>query len=142
MYSGSYQAPQQSGNGVSNANSTNAFVTAAERPDRVADGNLANDQRSIDRWYDTAAFPVPRQFTYGNSGTGILEGPGYFGVDLGIHRNFQLGEKRRLSYRWEMFNALNRANFNQPANTLGGTFGQISGTLPARAMQMSLKLYF
>jgi hypothetical protein len=142
MYSGSYQAPQQSGNGVSNANSTNAFVTAAERPDRVADGNLANGQRSIDRWYDTAAFPVPRQFTYGNSGTGILEGPGYFGVDLGIHRNFQLGEKRRLSYRWEMFNALNRANFNQPTNTLGGTFGQISGTLPARAMQMSLKLYF
>jgi len=142
MYSGAWFSPAQSGNGVSNSNSTSAFVTATERPNRIADGNLPNGQRTIDRWYDTSAFVVPSQYTFGNAGTGILEGPGYFGLDLGIHRSFRIGEKRQVKYRWEMFNALNRSNFNQPTSTLGGTAGQISSSLPARVMQMSLKLTF
>src|SRR5262249_10615643 len=106
MYSGAWFSPAQSGNGVSNSNSTSAFVTATERPNRIADGNLPNGQRTIDRWYDTSAFVVPSQYTFGNAGTGILEGPGYFGLDLGIHRSFRIGEKRQVKYRWEMFNAL------------------------------------
>lgn len=142
MYSGAWFAPAQSGNGVSNSNSTSAFVTATERPNRLSSGNLPNSQRTIDRWYDTAAFVVPAQYTFGNAGMGILEGPGYFGLDLGIHRNFPIREQKKLAYRWEMFNALNRANFNQPTSTLGGTAGQISSSLPARVMQMSLKLTF
>jgi hypothetical protein len=141
-YSGAWFSPAQSGNGVSNSNSTSAFVTATERPNRIGDGNLPNEQRTIDRWYDTSAFVVPAQYTFGNAGTGILEGPGFFGVDLGIHRNFKIREQNRLAYRWEMFNAFNRANFNQPTSTLGSTAGQISSSLPARVMQMSLKLNF
>ena len=42
-----------------------------------------------------------------------------------------------------MFNSLNRANFSGPAAGIGTpTVGQISGTGPARIMQMALKLAF
>jgi hypothetical protein len=42
-----------------------------------------------------------------------------------------------------MFNALNRANFSNPDAAIGATTGgTISSTLPARSMQMALKLNF
>jgi len=48
-----------------------------------------------------------------------------------------------MSFRWEMFNAFNRANFLAPNASIGtGPAGQISGTLPARIMQLGLKLNF
>ena len=86
---------------------------------------------------------TPPQFTFGNAGNRILEGPGYFNVDLGVHRNFRITERVRMSFRWEMFNAFNRANFLVPNAAIGAApAGQISGTLPARIMQMGLKLNF
>jgi hypothetical protein len=114
-----------------------------QRPDRIGDGNLPTGQRTIDRWFDLNAFATPQQFTFGNSANFVLIGPGYFNTDLGVHRNFQVGERAKLSFRWEMFNSFNRANFNNPNATIGtAPAGQISGTLPARIMQFGLKLNF
>jgi hypothetical protein len=113
------------------------------RPKRIADGNLPAGNRSIDRWFDLGAFVAPAQFTFGNAGRGILVGPGLFNVDLGVHRNFPITERKYVSFRWEMFNAFNRANFNDPNVVIGNNVaGQISGTLPARIMQVALKFYF
>ncbi len=115
----------------------------AERPNRIGNGNLPNDQRTIDRWFDTTAFQVQPQFTFGNAGNNILEGPGYFNLNAGIHRDFSINERWKAAFRWEMFNALNRANFNNPSSTINSaTTGQISGTQPARSMQLGLKISF
>ena len=109
----------------------------------AADGNLPAGQRTIDRWFDVSAFATPRQYTFGNSGNFVLIGPGYFNTDLGIHRNFRVTERVRMSFRWEMFNSFNRANFNNPNVSIGTTSaGLVSGTLPARIMQMGLKIGF
>ena len=70
-------------------------------------------------------------------------GPGYFNVDLGIHRNFPIRERVTLSVRGEMFNAFNRANFGTPNANIGNVqAGQISGTGPARVVQLAAKLVF
>jgi hypothetical protein len=70
-------------------------------------------------------------------------GPGLFTADLGIHRVFSIRERTKLTYRWEMFNALNRANFQNPNASIGSSAaGTISSTYAARSMQMSLKLTF
>jgi hypothetical protein len=122
---------------------SNSAGGGGDRPNRIADGNLPADRRSIDRWFDVAAFAPAAQYTFGNAGRGILEGPGNFNVDLGIHRDFPIRERFRVTYRWEMFNAFNRANFNDPnAVTSSGQAGQISSTAPARTMQMALKFVF
>jgi hypothetical protein len=48
-----------------------------------------------------------------------------------------------MSFRWEMFNAFNRANFGLPNAVIGNPVaGQISSTAPARIMQLALKLNF
>jgi hypothetical protein len=122
---------------------SNSAGGGGDRPNRIADGNLPADRRSIDRWFDVAAFAPAAQYTFGNAGRGILEGPGNFNVDLGIHRDFPIRERFRITYRWEMFNAFNRANFSDPnAVTSSGQAGQISSTAPARTMQMALKFVF
>ena len=141
MLSGNYANPRISG---SVSNSLGAVSPAPqERPNRITDGNLPKDERTISRWYDVQAFAVPAQFTFGNSAKNVIEGPGYFNLDTGIHRNFNIGERYRLTYRWEMFNAFNRANFNNPnASTGSNNAGLISGTRSARIMQMALKLTF
>jgi len=122
---------------------SNSAGGGGDRPNRLRDGNLATSERTIDRWFDLGAFGVPAQFSFGNAGRGILVGPGNFNVDLGVHRNFRLGERRQLSFRWEMFNAFNRPNFALPNAAIGNpVVGQISATAPARIMQLALKFNF
>jgi len=122
---------------------SNSSGGGGDRPNRLADGNLPSGQRTINRWFNIDAFAAPAQFTFGNAGTGILVGPGYFNVDLGIHRNFPVKERLTLSYRAELFNAFNRANFGAPNSVIGNPqAGQISGTSAARIIQMAVKLIF
>ena len=125
------------------AAASNSAGGGGDRPNRIRDGNLASSERTIDRWFDLGAFAVPGQFQFGDAGRGILVGPGNVNVDLGVHRNFRFHERSILSFRWEMFNAFNHANFTVPNAAIGNpTVGQISGTAPARIMQLALKLSF
>jgi hypothetical protein len=122
---------------------SNSSGGGGDRPNRIADGNLPSSQRTIDHWFNAAAFISQAQYTFGNAGTGILVGPGYFNADLGIHRNFPIKERYTLTYRCEMFNSFNRANFNVPNSSIGSaSAGQISGTGPARVIQMAFKVIF
>ncbi|MBL8179468.1 MAG: TonB-dependent receptor [Bryobacterales bacterium] len=122
---------------------SNSAGGGGDRPDRIRDGNLDAGSRTIDRWFDLAAFATPAQFNYGNAARGILVGPGLFNVDAGVHRVFPVNDRLRLTYRLEMFNAFNRANFGVPNSNIGNAVaGQISSTAPARSMQMALKLAF
>jgi Carboxypeptidase regulatory-like domain/TonB-dependent Receptor Plug Domain len=122
---------------------SNSAGGGGDRPNRIRDGNLDGSERTIDRWFDVGAFAAPAQLTFGNAGRGILVGPGNYNVDLGVHRNFRFTEQWRMSLRWEMFNAFNRANFGTPNAAIGNAnVGQISTTAPARIMQLALKLSF
>jgi hypothetical protein len=42
---------------------SNSAGGGGDRPNRIADGNLASGQRTIDRWFDLAAFTTPRNST-------------------------------------------------------------------------------
>jgi len=104
--------PFSVGLGFDSSNVGNAPHNA--RPDRLADGKLGRSERSIDRWFDLGAFSVPAQFSHGNAGRLILDGPGTVNFDLGITRMFQITEGLRLQFRTEFFNAMNIPQFDQP----------------------------
>jgi hypothetical protein len=81
--------------------------------------------------------------TFGNAGHNSLRGPGYFGVDMAVSRQFNLGERLKFHIRAEAFNALNHPNFGSPnANISSSSFGQITGAGDPRILQASMKLVF
>jgi hypothetical protein len=113
----------------------------ADRPNRVGNGTLPDDQRNIDHWFDLNAFKVQPQYTYGNSGRNILFGPGLTNMDFLLGKSFPLGETKRLQFRLESFNLTNTPGFGQPAlsiNTTGA--GTITSTSnDPRRIQFGLK---
>ncbi|HJZ82986.1 MAG TPA: TonB-dependent receptor [Pyrinomonadaceae bacterium] len=114
-------------------------------PDVIADPHISNP--TIRRWFNPAAFQPLTATTnrFGTEGRNILIGPGFASLDFSIHRRFGLrSESRYLDFRWEVFNALNRANFGLPNRTINasnvGTITTLAGD--PRVMQFALRLNF
>jgi hypothetical protein len=117
-----------------------------------------NRNAFVNDFFNAAAFINPNLVTpgtYGNSGRGLISGPGFANTDFSILRDFSLHEGLKLQFRTEMFNAFNQVNFSlpnsyansalvTPSGTLanGGTFGQIQSTVSGtgRQIQFALKL--
>ena len=115
----------------------------AQRPDVVRDPNLPGSDRMPDRWFDTDAFLLPAPFTFGNSARNTVFGPAYANVDASLQKNYRLGDDNRLEIRIEMFNVLNRANFELPNRTaFTPNFGRIFGARNPREMQFGLRFVF
>ena len=95
------------------------------------------------QWLNPTAFVANPTGTFGNAGAYSIQGPGYFDLDLGLSRFFQLRESKRLEVRFEDFNSLNHTNFSNPTATLSSAqFGRISSSLAPRILQFALKLTF
>ena len=82
-----------------------------ERPNITCSGET-NASGPDDTWMDINCFQHAPAGQFGNSGVGILRGPGFWNWDLGISKNFYLDDKRYLQFRAEAFNVLNHPNFN------------------------------
>jgi hypothetical protein len=71
-------------------------------------------------------------------------GPGFFGVDVSIHKLFRLTERFGLTFRTDVVNLPNVPAFGAPGQSRGdGNFGKINSTLgsaTAREIQLSLRL--
>ena len=79
----------------------------------------------------------------GNVGRDSVRGPRPLNFDLSLSRMFPIQEWVRLEARFEAFNAINHANFNNPnTNLTSSTFGTINGTADPRILQFALKLHF
>ena len=106
-------------------------------------GPAALDNRTPERWFNTAAFDFPPRGTFGNAGRNILTGPGTENVNVSFVRNMALRERLDLQLRAEFFNLFNHPNFNLPDNFLGSpTFGRILSAQSPRHVQFGLKLLF
>lgn len=118
---------------------------STELPDLVGDPTVSS--QTVDNFFNTAAFaPLTGATTrFGLQPRNTLRGPGFAELDFAVHRRFGLKrENTNLEFRWEVFNALNRANFGLPNRTInGGGFGTIT-TLQGdpRIMQFALRLSF
>lgn len=109
----------------------------AARPNRAAGVSLIpQGGRTVDLWFNPAAFAPPELGFRGTAGRNIVTGPNFKSVDFSIVKNFPIGEKRALQFRAEMFNLFNRANFDLPSNSQDGeqifTYIPASGNTPAR----------
>jgi hypothetical protein len=106
--------------------------------------NAAVAHPSAQQWFNTSAFAIPAQYTWGDAGRNILRGPGLATVDLSLRRKFALKEGLQLTAEAQSFNLLNRTNFNEPDAIVDQTltFGKIFSAKPPRQLQFVLRLSF
>jgi hypothetical protein len=132
----------------------------ADRANMISGQAINAHQGSKSQWlnqyFNTAAFARATPGTYGNAPRNNLQGPGVNNADLSMDKNFPFKERYRIQFRWEMFNAFNRATFDNPNNSVtSGSFGRITSTkgsgagyeqglfgYPPRVMQAALKFYW
>jgi outer membrane receptor protein involved in Fe transport len=115
------------------------------RPDRIKDGNLPKSERTLQRWYDTAAFVNHLEpLTYGTAGTNPLFADGEQQLDSSFFKTFRLIERWRLQFRADLINTFNHPNFNPPSATVGsGSNGRVTSTsVESRQVQFGLRLFF
>ncbi len=101
------------------------------------------------QWFDPNAFlqPPANSGFFGNLGRDTLVGPGLATWDFSAVKETALHERLNLQFRAEIFNLLDRANFNTPnlivftPTGVSGTAGAISSTsTTARQVQFGVKL--
>ena len=99
-----------------------------------------------DRYLNIAAFAQPSG-AFGSSMPTIDELRGFASVneDLALAKTINMAGRSTLQIRVEMFNALNRVEFGNPASNIGNaeTFGRITTQANSpRNMQIALKVTF
>jgi hypothetical protein len=128
---------------VTQANSLGYAGFTTQRPHLVGDPELPADERTIARWFNTAAFATANQFSLGTASRNPVRGPSYRDVDLAVMRLVRVGGDRVIELRAEVFNLLNTVNLGAPAAMLGaGNFGTITSALDPRVVQLAVKFSF
>jgi len=128
----------------SGGSSSGAALYSSLRPDSTdLPVNLSREERSIDRYFNTAAFTIPAG-EYGNVGRNTITGPGTYMVNLSIRKGFNLDDNyRRLDLSWQIQNLLNHANWSGIQTTLNALdFGRVTGVRPMRSMTFNLRIRF
>jgi len=110
--------------------------------DSNGDPNLFKDPNTA---ITAFRFPYPGETGQRN----VLRGPGYFGIDMGLGKSWNITEAQKLQFRWETFNVTNSVRFDAALSaqffdlTTATNFGKYGFTLTKpRVMQFSLRYSF
>jgi carboxypeptidase family protein len=111
-----------------------------QRAVQVLDNIYAD--KTPDHYLNSAAFTSPAAGTYSDLKPNAFYGPSRLQNDLAITRVFRISSQQ-LQFRWEIFNVMNKANFNNPTTALNSSnFGRILSAGDPRIMQFALKFDF
>jgi hypothetical protein len=121
---------------IANPGKIGVYKDAAGNPTMFPDRNTA-----ISAFRD----PFPGEGGQRNE----LRGPGYFGIDAGLDKDWKIREGQTISFAWEAFNITNAVRFDAAASsnnfdlTSSTNFGVYSSTLTQpRVMQFMLRFSF
>ena len=126
---------------------TNAPNRGTQRPDRIGAGSAANPTAAL--WLDRNAFVCPGRTAgstpfncsvgvvpgcdpaplgrFGNSGVGIIEGPGSLSWNAGASKRFPVAERDGVKVEATFTNVTNRVNLGDPQlNITNNSFGAIT----------------
>ncbi|HCC55878.1 MAG TPA: hypothetical protein DEQ47_01190 [Solibacterales bacterium] len=159
LQTGQWFTPSFDGFDPSNTN------TIGGRPDVVAGARLYPANRSINNWFNVAAFKVPgcpdndpncsnpdNIGRFGNAGVNILQTPGMKNMDLALMKEFHISEQKFVRFQTTFSNALNHPNFGYPDGDISSpdtapvitstNANYLSGSSSARVINFSLRLQF
>ena len=124
------------------ANTTNGFPAGTLRPNLVGNPQLDSNW-TLQRYFNTAAFAHPPNYTFGSAPRSVLRGPRSESVDFSLAKLFTVTERIQTEFRGQFFNVFNMTNFDLPGHMLGNAdFGIIGSARPARVGQLALRVIF
>jgi len=90
-----------------------------------------------------AAYTAPPPGQWGSAGRNSITGPAQFGLNAGVTRTFQVGDRVSADWRIDAANVLNRVTFASVNTTVGSPqFGLPNLANTMRKIQMSLRFRF
>lgn len=112
--------------------------------------NLPKSERSVDRWFNTAAGfnrnnaqALASNYRVSALRFSGIRGDGQSRWDLSAIKNFKVTERWKVQFRAECLNAMNHPNLFAPNTTPSSTaFGTITGQDVPRSWQMALRITF
>jgi hypothetical protein len=109
----------------------------------------------VKRFFDASVFCAPPTIgngtDFGNTGIGIVRGPGQANTDFSISKTMPVGDKQTIQFRSEFFNLFNHPQFALPSDVVGNqslypssqNFGLITSTsINPRLIQIALRVQF
>jgi len=129
------------------------ILTTGSVKDRIGSATNASAPRYFDRSGTVFCAPpaIGDGTGFGNTGIGIVLGPGQFNTDFSITKTTRIGESQRIQFRSEFFNLFNHPQFAIPSTVVGNqslyanspNFGLITGTsVNPRLIQFALRYQF
>jgi hypothetical protein len=128
---------------TSSNNSFDQTGNGQQFPNQI--GNPNPSHRTINQWYNPAAFGQPDPGTYGNTQRNNLYGPSYFIMNAAIGKTFHIPwENIGLEIRASAQNVLNHPSFNNPNASIGDPNAGIINSLRVggRTMQLYGRISF
>jgi len=145
---------------IADTNAQNVFGISEDRAQLT--GSCIRDQlikggsieSKLNAYFNATCFSAPPVIgadglgtAFGNSATGLIDGPPQANIDLAISKSVMLSwprEECELQFRAEFYNVLNHPQFANPdANFTSPTFGVITSTsVNARVGQLAIRLKF
>jgi len=127
------------------------------RPNIVAgcNPNSVPGGRSVNHWFNEQCYTFPALGTRGNAKRNSLRGPDLRLIDMALVKTTPIAAGYQAQLRFEIFNLLNRANFDLPSNTTDGetVFDEAGNRLPdagkifntitdGRSFQLAVRIMF
>jgi hypothetical protein len=145
---------------IANTNANNVFGITEDRAQLT--GNCTKSQivragpigSKLNNYFNVSCFTNPPIIgadgigtAFGNSGTGIVDGPGQANLDLAVSKAVGVAwpdKEAAVEFRGEFYNALNHSQFANPdTNYTSATFGVISSTaVNPRVVQLAVRFSF
>jgi hypothetical protein len=106
----------------------------------------ASLQDHLTHWFNTACFPQPGPFEFGNEPRvdSAMRADGVKNFDFSISKRTAITEQVSLAFRAEFYNIFNRVQFSPPNTQPGSaTFGQVTAQYnQPRLIQFGMRLMF
>jgi Carboxypeptidase regulatory-like domain/TonB dependent receptor len=132
-----------------------AYLSFGMRANEIGNPNVPH--KTINEWFNTAAFTQPAFGVYGSSGRNILTQPGINNWDMNLSKMVRFTERVDLQLRLETFNTFNHTQYgidptttaalgpgqNAVDSALGDpNFGKVVSARPGRILQLGAKIVF